>query len=173
MNLPMASSIAAKIHFLKRKALYKEETPYTLRFVPEDETCPLSNIENEPKEVTIQDLRYAKDMSFEIHGITLLEFESALSYDDFADRQKVEDTYLEELRCNVKRFLGASRVLVIPHLIETETPGTKDRFALYKIRRRHADFPVSTGQAYQWEQPTSIANIGKFEVRAKAMRALS
>lgn len=29
-----------------------------------------------------------------------------------------------------------------------------------EVRKRHEIFPISTGEAYKWNQPTSMAHIG-------------
>ncbi|MCJ1333294.1 hypothetical protein MMC10_009988 [Thelotrema lepadinum] len=159
--------VQANIHFLAPNSQYKLERPYILRYSLDgqphsDGTIPSTNVSFQSYRVVVHDLRSSGPaglQDYEIDGVAILRFSSALSYEDFQDHNKVRQVYLEELTQHVKIRLGATQVFVIPHLIETEVPGSNARFALYKIRKRHVDFPQSVGKAYQYEQPASVANV--------------
>lgn len=51
--------------------------------------------------------------------------------------------YLREAANLIRDFLGAEKVQVFEHT----------------VRKRHDTFPISTGEAYRWNQPTSIAHV--------------
>ena len=165
----LMGKVQANIHFLAPNSQYKLERPYILRYSLDgqphsDGTIPSTNVSFQSYRVVVHDLRSSGPaglQDYEIDGVAILRFSSALSYEDFQDHNKVRQVYLEELTQHVKIRLGATQVFVIPHLIETEVPGSNARFALYKIRKRHVDFPQSVGKAYQYEQPASVANVGE------------
>jgi hypothetical protein len=121
-------------NFLQRNALYDVEKPYSLRFTPPS-AFPPSNINLANKKINIKKV-------FE-HGFQLLPFQSQLPYAQFDDDDAVKRVYLREVANIIKDFLGAQKVQIFEHT----------------VRKRHSEFPISTGESYRWNQPTSIAHV--------------
>lgn len=161
-----STAIRASIHFLRKNAIYEQERPYLLRYLPGNQDWPQSNVELEVKQVLLQDLRHLPaPLDFERCGIQITKIDTPMRYEDFWDQLKVEQTYLESVRLHVRQALGATEVFVIPHIVETlsttdNLTAHSTHVALYKIRKRHTMFPKSTGETYDYEQPTNVANIG-------------
>ncbi|KAL3426804.1 hypothetical protein PVAG01_00313 [Phlyctema vagabunda] len=140
----MFSRVRTTMNFLAREELYKYEKPYLLIFEP-PEGFPRTNIRlDKRKDVILEDIRGREDkFSLAQHGFQLLKIESSLRAQDFEDDQQVTSTYLPEVAEALRKLLNASRVQVFEHL----------------LRKTHEIFPVSTGEPYKYNQPTSIAHI--------------
>lgn len=136
-------TLQTSVYFLKRNNLYNEEKPYSLRFTP-PENFPRSNITLEKHDVTIRNIRPTlKTLSFEKDGLTIMNLESRMSYDDFDNEEKLINIYLREVADSLCAFLGAVHVQIFEHT----------------VRKRHSIFPVSTGEPYKYNQPTSMAHV--------------
>ncbi|KAJ4415699.1 hypothetical protein N0V82_007192 [Gnomoniopsis sp. IMI 355080] len=133
-------------HFLKRLPLYLEEKPYSLRYTPPS-GFPRANIEVERHEIQVEDIRPSlASLTLEKDGCEVLRLEesSRMQYADFDNDETIKAVYLHEVaEALCRRLPGAQRVQVFEHT----------------VRRRHAAFPISTGEAYRWNQPTSIAHV--------------
>jgi hypothetical protein len=139
----MSSTVASQTHFLKRDGLYDVEKPYSLRFTP-PKGFPRANIKLERHEISINDVRSTtKPLVFLEHGFQLLPFHSCMQYADFDDDEIVKRIYLREAANLLRDHLGMQKVQIFEHT----------------VRKRHDTFPISTGEAYRWNQPTSIAHV--------------
>lgn len=138
-----SGTINSDAHFLQRAALYNCEKPYSLRFTP-PASFPRANIELEKHSIRIQDVR-SRDapFTFSEHGFQILSITSRMAYSDFDNDDIVKRVYLREAANLLRAFLGAQKVQVFEHT----------------VRKRHEEFPISTGEAYRWNQPTSIAHV--------------
>jgi len=58
-------------------------------------------------------------------------------------RKKVKGVYYPEVQGLLLRYFGAKRVEILEHL----------------IRKRHLEFPISTGEDYDYLQPASIVHV--------------
>jgi len=136
------STVHADIHFLAEDELYEEEKPYSLRYEPEGDYAR-TNINIEKHEgIEIHDLR-GLEFSFEKNGFTVMNLESKMKYEDWDDPEKVVEIYLREVSSSLKKLLGARHVQIFDHL----------------LRKRHPSFPISTGEEYSHDQPTSTAHV--------------
>jgi hypothetical protein len=130
-------------NFLQRNTLYEVEKPYSLRFTP-PLGFPRSNIKLANHKITIKDARArSKPLDFFQNGFQILPFRTELPYTQFEDDDAVKRVYLREVANLIRTFLGAQKVQIFEHT----------------IRKRHAEFPISTGESYRWNQPTSIAHV--------------
>ncbi|KAH7396720.1 putative CmcJ-like methyltransferase [Phaeosphaeria sp. MPI-PUGE-AT-0046c] len=139
-----AGDVLTDLIFLKPDPKYAHEKPYRLRYDP-GEAIPRTNCETKvQKNVTIHDIR-GKEAEYTLHrnGFQVARLDSKLKPDDFHDRAKVKSVYYPELKELLKQTLGAQRVEVLEH----------------GIRKRHSEFPISTGKDYEHLQPTSIIHI--------------
>lgn len=130
-------------HFLKRLPLYSEEKPYSLRYTPPS-GFSRANIEVERHAILVEDIRPRLALlSLAKDGCEVLPIASRMEYTDFNDEEKTKAVYLHDVADLLCQRLGAQRVQIFEHT----------------VRRRHAEFPISTGEAYRWNQPTSIAHV--------------
>jgi len=156
-------TLQTSVYFLKRNNLYNEEKPYSLRFTP-PENFPRSNITLEKHDVTIRNIRpKLKTLSFEKDGLTIMNLESRMSYDDFDNEEKLINIYLREVADSLCAFLGAVHVQIFEHTVCR--PSGLFMIMIIdkeKVRKRHSIFPVSTGEPYKYNQPTSMAHVGRY-----------
>ncbi|KYG48096.1 hypothetical protein M433DRAFT_2265 [Acidomyces richmondensis BFW] len=139
----MSASVRSYTHFLRRDPLYDEEKPYSLRFTPPDR-FPRANIQLDRHDLDIFDVRPKKDeLSLERNGCFVWNFKSLMQYDDFDNEEKVKEIFLLEVADGLRQRLGARQVQIFEHT----------------VRKRHSEFPVSTGEPYDYNQPTSIAHV--------------
>ncbi|CCC14294.1 hypothetical protein SMACR_12810 [Sordaria macrospora] len=136
-----ASHIESQLGFLKRNPIYNTVKPYSLRYDPEDGT-PRQNIETDMVPVTINDARSLRP-TIEQHGFALTSIPTAMTYDDFFNQDKIDRVYAAELQSHLKTFFNVPHVRVID----------------YAVRRRHPEFPVSTGRQYEHQQPAALVHL--------------
>ncbi|GAB7348199.1 hypothetical protein MBLNU459_g6203t1 [Dothideomycetes sp. NU459] len=138
----MADTLTTGVYFLKKNSLYDEEKPYSLRFTPPT-GFPRSNISLEFHDITVQDARPFKDeLSLEKNGYAIMDLHTEMNYDDFDDETKIKEVYLSEVSNVLRKYLGATSVQIFEHT----------------VRKRHDTFPISTGEPYKYNQPTSMAH---------------
>lgn len=131
------------INFIQRDELYLEEKPYLLTYEA-PQGFPRTNIKLDERVVAVEDIRgHENEFTINKNGFTIMQVNTKLSYEDFNDDALVKQVYLKEVAEALKSLLGASRVQVFEHI----------------VRKRHPLFPISTGQPYLYNQPTSIAHI--------------
>ena len=161
------------INFIQQDELYLEEKPYLLTYeAPQD--FPRTNIKLDERVVAVEDVR-GRENEFTINknGFTIMQVNTKLSYEDFNDDALVKQVYLKEVAEALKSLLGASRVQVFEHVVRKVNLQMfyyHRRYVLRvcQVRKRHPLFPISTGQPYLYNQPTSIAHIGKHSFMALA-----
>lgn len=118
--IPQPLDIWAETLFLARDDLYTTEKLYCLQ--EPSEVLPRTNIKPDNiNNLLIRDLRGKEhEYTFNEQGFAVLGLDSALSYEEFSDPQRVEDVYLHELgTCSLKYFKASSiqffdRVVVKP-----------------------------------------------------------
>ncbi|KAF2110705.1 hypothetical protein BDV96DRAFT_635312 [Lophiotrema nucula] len=132
-------------YFLTRDPTWDKEKPYTLRFQPvEGLEIPRTNVLRETHDVEIHDLRSETDkFDIETQGFTVIEATSRLAYKDYFDELSIKRLFYPEIETAVKKLLGATWVRVFEHT----------------VRKRHPEFPVSTGSDYEYNQPAMMAHI--------------
>lgn len=162
------SNFEGSLIFLRRDDLYKFEKPYTFKFPPKN-GCPQGNLANVKVDgIVIENIRGREEQfQLERNGFTVIKVKTGLEYEDF-DMKSGLDQYFRTMEETLKVHLGASRVNVFRHTVSIIVvmnwlpQGTIDlAHIIYKIRRRHSKFPISTGLPYDFEQPTTVAHIGK------------
>jgi hypothetical protein len=147
-----ASTLEGKMHFLARDPKYIHEKPYTMRYKPEG-SIPQTNIERVEHSLQFHDMRgrTGPDRDLDLHydacGFTVAKLENggAMEYDDFADQEKLEGPHAGEVLAAVRKALGARDAQLID----------------YVMRRRHHEWPIATGETYEFQQPASRAHIGE------------
>ncbi|KAK0102664.1 hypothetical protein ONS95_006268 [Cadophora gregata] len=147
------NDIEAEVHFLSRDPLYREVKPYSMRFKPIGEVKQ-TNLLPEKHSIKIRSIREPNlNLTFDKCGFDVIPLQSNMAYEDFRDVQKIAEIYAPEIRAAVKARLKAQHVFVMD----------------YAVRRRHPDYPVSTGENYEAEQPTSIVHIDFTQEEASRM----
>ncbi|KAF6228795.1 hypothetical protein HO173_011643 [Letharia columbiana] len=160
--------IAVELIHLVRTDLHEREKPYKLQYDPGN-GIPRSNCTNQIYDsIIVRDLRACREsLSFDVNGFTVLDMESKLKSSEFYDEARVKDVYYMELKDLLCQFFDSSRVEILEHSVRHPK-----RFTLMlavmahdsKIRKRHPQFPVSTGEDYEFLQPTSVVHTGKLVV---------
>ncbi|KKY17808.1 hypothetical protein UCDDS831_g06232 [Diplodia seriata] len=83
------------------------------------------------------------ELSLKRDGYEIMHLVSQMKYEDWDDDPAIKNVYLREVADSLLKALGACHVQIIEHT----------------VRKRHEVFPVSTGEPYKYNQPTSIAHI--------------
>jgi hypothetical protein len=135
--------VSTSIYFMKKTNLHDVEKPYAFRYAVEG--IKQTNMEMEKvADIAIVDIRGKEEMySLEEHGFEILKLSQEPGYDSLFNEAGLS-RYFEILEDLLKKRLGASEVRVFRH----------------GLRKRHPEFPVSTGESYEYDQPTSVAHIG-------------
>lgn len=146
------SDIITDLVFLQPDVKHKTEKPYKLQYEPGSE-IPRWNCANETQSgVRMHDMRGCEDQfTLERQGFAVFKLDSKLAPEDFDDESKVKKVYYQELRTLLKEALGAKRVEILE----------------YGVRKRHPEFPISTGEEYEYLQPTSVVHVGEFEQQSQ------
>jgi hypothetical protein len=119
MELPSGKKnhVTASFLYLQRDAIHRQEKPYKLRYDP-GEGISRTNIKNEKREgVVITDIRGNEEANFDKRGYTWMRLESALSPEQFYDKDAVRQTYYAELRNLLHQLLKPSRVEILEHTV--------------------------------------------------------
>jgi len=137
-------NVSTDLVFLEPDKKHQSEKPYKLQYDP-GEGIPRWNCRNQSQSgILIHDIRgKEKQFTVERQGFAVLNLTSRLQAEDFYDEKKVKKVYYDELRQLLKSTFGAKRVEILEH----------------GIRKRHPEFPVSTGDDYEYLQPTSVVHI--------------
>jgi hypothetical protein len=139
-------TVTVSMNFLTRDELYQEERPYLLIYEP-PEGFPKTNIRLEKhRDLELEDIR-GRENQFCVasDGFEILKIKTSLPRESFDDEQLVKDVYLREAADAVRTMFGAQKVQIFEHL----------------LRKRHETYPISTGEPYKYNQPTSVAHVGK------------
>lgn len=136
--------VTASIHFLKSNPVFSEEKPYAFRYEIEEGPVPQSNMTMEETHgIKVCDIRNdIRNFTLERNGFEVMQIRCELSREDFLNEGKLA-TYFQELETTLKKRLRARKAMVFRH----------------GIRKRHPGFPISTGEKYDYDQPTSVAHI--------------
>jgi hypothetical protein len=106
--------VRAKLKFIDRADVYLTEKPYSIDPEIARWTGPVSRSNFQSvgvDNILVQDIRGREhEFSFEKHGISVIELESAMSYTDFEDMEKLEAVYCQELASCLLHYFGASLV---------------------------------------------------------------
>ncbi|KAK8045567.1 hypothetical protein PG993_005591 [Apiospora rasikravindrae] len=137
--------VISDMHYLEKHEVYEREKPYSLRFPPPNgiSQLPQSNVRRDRHQIQFRSMRGMKDLRLDNCGFELLRSSCPISYQDFEDSQKIQDTYLANLANDLKRALKAKLIIPLD----------------FSVRRRHESFPVSTGEDYKYDQPTAMAHV--------------
>jgi len=141
--LAKLNNTTAEVYFHSRDEIYEVEKPFLLRYEAGPRDIK-TNINKEKHCIEIHDLRGLEDeITLSGCGITPIAMQSQLDYDDFASVDKVQHVYVSEVVKALQELFNASHVHVFDSV----------------LRRRHLLFPVSTGDEYQFNQPTNLVHI--------------
>jgi len=101
----------ATIYYMHQHPLYQHVKPYLIDYELDDDDFPRTNIIPEPHEVFIQNIRgLESSFNFEDNGFAVLELQSAMKYEDFADKTKISEVYLEEISSCLLKYFGARAI---------------------------------------------------------------
>jgi|SRR5579871_6650264 len=140
----MSSDVSSELVFLQQDTKHETEKPYKLQYDPGND-LPRKNCVDELQEgIVIHDMRAkVHDFTLESNGFCVMKMESQLNPEDFDDDSKIQKVYYNELKLLLKTKLGARRIEILEH----------------GVRKRHETFPISTGEDYEYLQPTSVVHV--------------
>ncbi len=170
----MPINVHSPLYYLARDELWKTETPYSLRFKP-PEDFPKSNGSNiKIDDILIEDIRgREQQFGLENTGFQILHLDPPMSYEDFKIPDKVHTTYLKYVAHTLKSTLQADRIQIFDYQVNGWDCVLMFTLTclVSKIRKSHAQFPVSTGQAYTDQQPANILHIGVFIAQLDSIKS--
>ena len=120
--MAVSADVQTQVYFLKQDPKYDDEKPYSLRYTPPD-GFPRANVLLECHDVMVEDIRPIRDsLSIETNGFAIMNYNTAMCYDDFDDEDKVKTIYLRELSEALRTYLKATRVQIFEHTVTQASP---------------------------------------------------
>lgn len=99
--------LIGKLKFAEQDPKWAEEKAFYLSYQPPPGS-PDTNVVYEAVDLLIHDIRPFKDsLSITREGYQIVDLESKLNYEDFFDRNRVQDVFLPELRTVLMELFGA------------------------------------------------------------------
>lgn len=114
-SITMSRDIRSQLGFLKKDVLYETARPYSCRYTPHDGTRR-DNLTVEMMDVTIHDAR-PLNLTIEENGFTLASFPTEMTYQDYADGEKISNIYAPELEKHLRHLFQAPHVKVIDYAV--------------------------------------------------------
>lgn len=132
--MPQSPHIEATLNYLHpvagRPARYVTDPPAGV---------PRTNIESEPRRVTIENGRLREhSFTLDAHGFALLR--SPTRFIDFYDDDAIRDRYLPEVEAVLKEALSASRVVAFDHNVRNARRAASDAALREPAKRVHNDY---------------------------------
>lgn len=124
MTVNILEPVDASMHFLQRSSKYDSEKPYSLRF-PAPEGLAHSNVLSEEHQIQVKSMRNRNDLTLETCSFELMPFRSPLRYEDFEDKEKIEQVLLPALCQKLKSHLNAEHVIALDHSVRATTRGAR------------------------------------------------
>lgn len=116
----LSDDIVGTLVFAEREnPKHAVEKPYNMRFDPGNGLAR-SNMEYETQKVKLHDLRY-KDFNFDQHGLQMVEHQSTMQYEDFANATMVEDIYLSEVATMLEKLLNVHDVYIFEYVVSGQS----------------------------------------------------
>jgi hypothetical protein len=135
------------VFYMKSQPLYKLEKPYFLN-VPVDtgSDLPQTNVNYTRSEIRVTDVRPQKDkFTLDEHGFQVGKLQTALSYDDFANFDKIGSHFYPEVQQFLRDTLGAAEVFTFD----------------FQVRRRDPELPRNSRGAPGKAQPFGSVHAGE------------
>ncbi|KAK7717207.1 hypothetical protein SLS57_006352 [Botryosphaeria dothidea] len=88
-----------------------------------------------------------------------MNLDSQMKYEDWDDEIKIKGVYLAEVADSLCKALDACNVQIFEHTVRLSIVFRPTGPEKLKVRKRHDIFPISTGEPYKYNQPTSIAHV--------------
>lgn len=107
----------ATLYFLSRDSIYSTVKPYILNYL--SKTIPSTNYKAQKVEnVPVSDLRFHEDQfTFSKNGFAVLEISSKMSYEDFANEDKILNIYFKEVANAVLQYTQGLSVHIFDFLV--------------------------------------------------------
>jgi hypothetical protein len=112
------NNVSSTLLYLRKDEIHETEKPYKLQYNTKDELPQQTTVQDSRGPILIRDLRgQTKSFSFEKNGFSVLEMESKMDPEDFADERRVKEVYYPEVQALLLRYFGAKRVEILEHLV--------------------------------------------------------
>ncbi|KAJ4350300.1 uncharacterized protein N0V89_008921 [Didymosphaeria variabile] len=134
------------MYLLDRDPLWSTLKPYELKFDPPPGFPKSNAVPRKNDGIVVKDIRGREaDFSIEKNGFAIMGVDSDITVQDFVrcDGDELAKRYFKPLADTLKAFLRADRIQIID----------------FKVRKSHPDFPISTGENYEFSQPATLLHI--------------
>lgn len=112
--------VQTDIVFLAKEKLYETVKPYSVRYRAKQ--IPPSNIIPHHVNIQVRDVRTSLDqLSLDRNGFEVHDFHTTLAYEDFDDKDRLEDVYLAEIRAHLLSSLKAKNVITLNYTVWAST----------------------------------------------------
>lgn len=140
----MIENVDASMYVLQRDSLFDTVKPYHLKFEPPEGFPRENTVMIKRDGIPVQDIRGIEhEFSVSRNGFGLMNLDLPFDVQRIDDEEWIKSAFVPDLARSAKEFLGASRVQVFD----------------YKIRKSEKQFPISTGEPYQYQQPATVLHI--------------
>jgi hypothetical protein len=127
------------------------EKPVTASNAPGQIRVTSNSGSYEAKRVTIRNGRHLEGVSLDKEGFVLVQYETKVK--NFYDEAEVKAVYYPEIEELVKRYTGATRVLVFDHTLRAENDAVREeKFASRPVRSVHNDYT-------EWSGPQRVRDL--------------
>jgi len=127
------------------------EKPVTASNAPGQVRVTSNSGNYEAKQVTIRNGRQIGGFSLDKEGFVLVQHETKVK--NFYDDAEVKAVYYPEIEALVKRWTGATRVLVFDHTLRAENDAVREeKFASRPVRSVHNDYT-------EWSGPQRVRDL--------------
>lgn len=122
--------------FLAKDGLYTTEKPYRISY--KSENVPNDNhVREVVDKVPIHDLRdYEHELSFEKNGISVLDVDIDMEYNEFSDVTKIENQYCDNMGRVLLDYMGAKEVQIFDFNVRPTQPSGQHHMRLKYTARR-------------------------------------
>lgn len=134
---------SATVYYCTRHPLYSSVKPYLIDY-EDSSDFPRTNIIPEAHSISITDIRGTEStFSFEENGFAVLQMQSAMTYEDFENSEKIRAIYCAEVASCLLQYFGASEV----HVFD------------FAVRRRHPSYPFKVIDKLPALQPATQVHV--------------
>jgi len=134
------------MYFLRRDELWQHIKPYELKFDPPDAFPKTNATPDKCDGIRVEDIRGREaDFTIKENGFTVMRLDASVTLQDFQtlSGDDLAERYFKPLSDALKRLMGAERVQIFD----------------FQVRKSHPEFPISTGEPYDFQQPSTILHI--------------
>ncbi|KAF2676244.1 putative CmcJ-like methyltransferase [Lentithecium fluviatile CBS 122367] len=134
------------MYLLRRDVLWESVKPYELKFDAPGGFPKTNAVPHKCEGMSVEDIRgREEEFSLEKNGFAVIGLDAPVSLNDFQNlpAEELTERYFKPLADTLQAFLRAERVQIFD----------------FQVRKSHPEFPISTGESYDFQQPSTILHI--------------